>query len=228
MNRKNFSIKAAFIYGWKMTLKNFGFIFLSFLLEAALSIGMQIVVPGRHRNNFWAHLAYFPHGFQFLSFSILFALTILGILFHIGFLRLSLDLTHGKPAIFRNILSYEYYFWPFIGTTLLVAILFFVGVIFLIIPGIILGLMFSSATIATIDLDLNPLAALVKSRELARGVKWKLLGFYMILGVLNFFGATAFVIGLLVTVPISIFAILYVYRELLTQIERPADIFIPH
>jgi uncharacterized membrane protein len=219
MNTKNFSIKNAFVYGWKMTLKNFGFIFLSFILELALSIGMQIVVPGRHRNSFWSHLAYFPHGFQFLSFSILFALTILSILFHIGFLRLSLDLTEGKQISFRNILSYEYYFWSFIGTTLLVSILFFVGLVFLIVPGIILGLMFSFATIITIDLDLNPLAALDKSRELARGVKWKLLGFYMILGVLNFFGVTAFVVGLLVTVPISIFSILYVYRELLKQTE---------
>lgn len=56
--------------------------------------------------------------------------------------------------------------------------------------------------------------SLRKSSIITRGVKWKLVGFGIVLGLLNLLGAVLFLVGLLVTVPITMIAVAHVYTKL--------------
>jgi len=61
------------------------------------------------------------------------------------------------------------------------------------------------------------LESLRKSATITRGVKWKLVGFGIVLGLLNILGAILLLIGLLVTIPISMIAMAHVYTKLRTH-----------
>jgi uncharacterized membrane protein len=52
------------------------------------------------------------------------------------------------------------------------------------------------------------------SWEMTRGSCWNLFVFSLLLGVINILGMIALFIGLLITVPLSVVAIGYVYRRL--------------
>lgn len=56
--------------------------------------------------------------------------------------------------------------------------------------------------------------SLRKSAIITRGVKWKLLGFILVLGLMNLVGLVLFLVGFLVTLPISMVAIAHVYTKL--------------
>jgi uncharacterized membrane protein len=50
-------------------------------------------------------------------------------------------------------------------------------------------------------------------------VKWKLLGFGIVLAIINVIGAMCLFVGLFVTVPVTLLAFSSVYRKLLSQTE---------
>ena len=81
------------------------------------------------------------------------------------------------------------------GTTLLVTLLVFLGLIVLVVPGLILGVMLLVATVACILEDRDPVAALQRSRELTRGNRWRLVGLLLIVVLL------ALGMGLAVAIP---------------------------
>lgn len=83
-------------------------------------------------------------------------------------------------------------------TTLAYALLFGLGFIALILPGIFILLMLCVAVPACILEDLSPIAALKRSRELTRGNRWRLLGLVM-LNVLILIG-----VGFVVSLPLGL------------------------
>ncbi len=105
-------------------------------------------------------------------------------------------------------------FWSFLGTSLLVSIVVVLGMLLLIVPGIIFALMFMFATFIVIDRGLGPIEAMKESKRITTGYKWKLLGLGIVLTLLNVVGILALVVGLLVTVPVSVLAATRAYREL--------------
>ncbi|MEG6509853.1 hypothetical protein V6C03_12855 [Methyloligella sp. 2.7D] len=102
----------------------------------------------------------------------------------------------------------------FIGTYILVAIVVAIGLILFVIPGIILALMLMFALWFVIDRGLGPIEAMKASNEITRGHKWQLLGFLIVLWLINLVGALALGIGLLVTVPVTVLSIIEAYRRL--------------
>lgn len=69
-------------------------------------------------------------------------------------------------------------------TTLAIALLFGLGLIALILPGIFILLMLCVAVPACILEDLSPIAALKRSRDLTRGNRWRLLGLVLLIGLM--------------------------------------------
>jgi len=61
---------------------------------------------------------------------------------------------------------------------------------------------------------MGPIASMKESYAITKGRFWKLLGFWIVIGLFNLLGLIPFGIGLLVTVPVSALASIYVYREL--------------
>ncbi len=110
-------------------------------------------------------------------------------------------------------------FWRFLGAQFLVAIIIFVGLLLLIVPGIIaaLGLLF--VTFVVIDRGAGPINALKESWRITNGNKWQLFLFGLVLIGLNLLGLLALVIGILVTAPITWLAATHAYRTLASQAE---------
>jgi uncharacterized membrane protein len=105
-------------------------------------------------------------------------------------------------------------FWKYLGTSLLLALAIAVGFVLLIVPGIIFGLMFMFATFVVIERELGPIDALTESHRMTRGHKWPLLGFMLLLLLVNLLGLLALVVGVLVSIPVSTLAFVYAYRAL--------------
>jgi uncharacterized membrane protein len=68
-----------------------------------------------------------------------------------------------------------------------------------------------------VDKDLGPINALRKSREITRGAILKLFCFYVLVTLFNIIGFCCLLIGLFVTIPITLVANAHVYRQLEKQ-----------
>ena len=84
----------------------------------------------------------------------------------------------------------------------------------LIVPGIIFTLMFLFTTFIVVDRELGPIEAMKDSHRITRGHKWPLLGFLVLLMLINLAGLMALVVGLLVTIPVTSLAFTHAYRVL--------------
>jgi uncharacterized membrane protein len=112
------------------------------------------------------------------------------------------DLWHPQP------------FWKYVGASILSGILIILGLILLIIPGIIVAIMVAFSTYIVIDTGLGPWAAIKRSAEITKGHRWHLFRLGLVLFGLNILGFVALLVGLLVTVPVSVLAVVHVYRAL--------------
>ena len=89
-----------------------------------------------------------------------------------------------------------------------------VGLLLCIIPGIILSVRFQFFGWAIVDRELGPFEAMQESWELTRGSFWNLVLLWLVLAGINILGALALGVGLLITSPMSMVAVGFVYRRL--------------
>src|SRR3989338_5836046 len=135
-------------------------------------------------------------------------------LFSMGMIALFLKAHESVESVSLKELWHPNQFWFYLGTTILVSIAILVGLILLIIPGFIamLGLQFSSYIV--VDKNLSPVKALKESMRITKGHLWELLILLAFIIVLNIFGVLALLVGLFVTVPVSMLAMVHAYRVL--------------
>ena len=105
-------------------------------------------------------------------------------------------------------------FWKFLGASILLGLTIAIGFVLLIVPGIIFSLMFLFTTFIVIERELGPIEAMKESSRITRGHKWPLLGFVIVLTLINVLGVLALVVGLLVSIPVSTLAFVHAYRVL--------------
>ncbi|GMU74236.1 MAG: hypothetical protein AMXMBFR44_4330 [Candidatus Campbellbacteria bacterium] len=134
---------------------------------------------------------------------------------YMGFLRMALTAYAGGMLKFEMLFSGR---WPmllqFAIASLLTGIIVAIGIVLLIVPGIIaqMGLLF--AALFVVDKGMKGIDAMKASWKLTKGHRWNLFLAFLVLILFNVAGALAFGVGLLVTVPMSLVALVYLYREL--------------
>ncbi len=190
-----FSIKSAVKYGWTKFKENLQPNILWTLILLALGS-----MPSPKK------------GISAIFFAI--AVTIVMIIVRIGYTKVFLRIYDGEMPKFTDLFKEYRYFWNYLGVSLLVGLAVVGGVIFLIIPGVILAVRLSFAPIIVIDTKIGPVEAIKESYNITKGVFWKMLLFWISIGLLNLAGFVALVVGLLVSIPVSTLATIYVYREL--------------
>lgn len=89
-----------------------------------------------------------------------------------------------------------------------------VGFVLLIIPGIYLTIKYQFYSYRIIDTEDGVVDALRQSGELTRDVKWQLIGFGLLAVLLNVGGMLLVLVGLFVTLPVTMIAAASVYRQL--------------
>lgn len=134
---------------------------------------------------------------------------------YLGVVRVALAAHAGAPVSFKMVFGESWKtLFRFALAMIVTGVLTLIGFVLLIIPGIIVQLMLSMVVFAVLDKGMEPIAALKESKRLTDGHKWDLFLLMLVLVVLNVLGAIVFGVGLLVTVPVSILAITYVYKKL--------------
>lgn len=188
-------IKEALAHGWRKTKANFWFIAALLLIVYVLSYAGQESAVGFLISVFT--------GFVMVS----------------AFLRLS----RGQIVNFSNLFEdlsggklVQYLIMMIVTTVFMVF-----GLLLLIVPGVILGLMMSFTAFVLMDepKDISWKSnafwrAMKQSKSLSKGEKWSLLGFFFVALGLNILGALAFGFGLIITIPVTVIALAYIYDSL--------------
>ena len=140
--------------------------------------------------------------------------TALGVLISMGATAFYLKAHDNPEGVTLSSLWHPRPFWKYLLASLLLGITIAIGFVLLIVPGIIFTLMFMFTTFIVIDRELGPVEAMKESHRITRGHKWPLLGFLLVLMLINIAGLMALVVGLLVTIPVSSLAVTHAYRVL--------------
>ncbi|MGH6793024.1 MAG: hypothetical protein ACRECF_09850 [Methyloceanibacter sp.] len=202
-----FSIKSALGFGWETFKKRPWFfigatlvILLAYIAVGALTGLIDLALTGGDAEN-PSHLG------SLLDW-------LIGTLISMGVVAFYLH-THDNPAgVTLSQLWHPKPYLKYLAATILVGLTILLGLLLLIVPGIIFGLMFMFTSFIVIDRELGPIDAMKESKRITSGHKWPLLWFLLVLALINLAGAIALVVGLLVTVPVTSLAFTHAYRVL--------------
>ncbi len=113
-----------------------------------------------------------------------------------------------------NLLWHPQSFVSYLVSSIVLGVAAVIGFILLIVPGIIIILTYQFGQYIIIDRNLGPIEALKESARITKGSRMQLFVLLLALVGVNILGALALGIGLLVTIPISMLAMVHAYRTL--------------
>jgi uncharacterized membrane protein len=189
MENKLFSSKEAFSHGLEVTKKNFWFLAGVLLFIFLLSTGTN-VIPG-------------------LSF-------LVGIFASISLLTMALEMSEGRDFPVKNFFSKYHLVLSYLVASVLYGVMVVIGLIFFIIPGLYLLVKYQFFRFLIIDKGIGPIEALKESGRITDGHLWQLFVFVILSLLINLLGVIALGVGLFVSVPVTIFASIYIYKKLLS------------
>ena len=195
----HFSIDEALRFGWHKTRQHSSLVFKIVLTLLAVQVAIALVQKV---------LAGTAIGL--LAYLVLLALSIL---LGIGSTRVALLLAQGSPARYQDLMPPLRLIWPYIAASILTALCVVGGLILLVIPGFWIALRLSMARFEIID-GAGIGESLRKSWQLTRGHIWHLLALVFVLVLINIIGAILLMVGLLITIPVSLFSYAHVYLKL--------------
>lgn len=151
-------------------------------------------------------------------FSFLFSLLmwVVSSIVSMGIINISLEFVNNKEPELKDI-YYTQKVFNFILASIIKTVIIAVGIILLIVPGIIFAIKLQFAEYLIVDKKLDAIDSLKGSWEMTKGVKVNLFIFSILLGLINVLGLLCLVVGLFVTIPLTMIATAYVYRKLLSQ-----------
>ena len=201
--RHGFSKKEAISLGFELAKKNIVFfigIFVIVVVVAVASSAIQIGVT---------------LGKQPMLYILLNVLTfIVNAIIGMGLIKISLEFIDKKKPKFSDLFHTKSLI-NFILGSLIRGVVTVIGFILLIIPGIIFSIRLQYVTYLIVDKNLPPVEAVKKSWNMTKGNTWNLFFFGILLFLVNVLGAILLLIGLFVTVPLTMLATAFVYRKLL-------------
>jgi hypothetical protein len=204
-----FSMGEAIEFGWNITKNNIGF-FIGLLIIA----GLILIIPGT-----LSRLT--KHNAPGLSIIFSIASFVLQIIIGMGLIRIALKFHDNEKAEFSDLFCCLHLFFKYLLGSVLYGLIVSAGMILLIIPGIIWAIKFYFFSYLIVDKGLGPIEALKRSSAITDGAKWDLFLFGLLLFGINLIGAIPFFLGWFVTIPITMIAMAFVYRKLLSETDAP-------
>lgn len=135
----------------------------------------------------------------------------------IGFTRIQLNILDNQPTKIGQLFHPEDVFWRYLGGSIVYGLIVIGGIILLIVPGVIWAIKYQFALPLIVDKKMGIMEAITKSGQMTKGYKGWLFGLAIVLGLINLAGLLALFIGLLITVPLTAMAQIWVYRQLLAN-----------
>jgi len=203
----SFKISEAISVGWKTTLDN-----LSSVIGIVLMYAGLIMIPSVfslvYRDN--VLILYLCTVVSF----------VLSVVLTPGFISAGLKLYNGEKVNVNTLFTGVKYFTNYFLSTVCYSAIVFIGTFLLIIPGIIWSIQFGYYSYLIVDKNMRPIEALETSSNITQGKKWQLFCFSLLLFLINLAGYLCIFVGWLITVPISLFATIFVYKHLVAGIEN--------
>lgn len=199
-----FSIAEALRFGWTKTKEHFALLLSAMAIMAVIRLGLSFVLDQVKEQ-----------GLTEVVVGLVAAA--INMLLMMGFMRICLRLYDGQPAMVSELFSTYPLLFRYVVASLLYGVMVILGLLLLIVPGIIIGIRFQFYTPLIVDRGLGPVEALQQSLQVTKGVVWELFLFGVVTIGLNMLGALFFLIGLLLTFPVTILAAIFVYRHLLQR-----------
>lgn len=197
-----FSISESLRFGWHTLKAHSALVFKVVLTLLALQVAYAIVTK------VLAGTA--------LGFVAAMVLIIAEVVFGIGATLITLKLAKGERTTYNDIVPPARLAWWYVCASVLAGLIVVFGLILIIIPGIYFILRYFFVKLAVLD-GAGITESLRKSAELTHGVKWHLLGFLIVIVLLNILGAILLLVGLLVTIPVTMLAYAHIYTKLLNR-----------
>ncbi len=199
-----FSISESLQFGWHKTREHSGLLFQTLLTFFTIQVAYSIVVNT------------IGHSLQGVLAAI--ALIVLDIFLATGFTIIVLKIARGEDAYYKDLFPPLTVVVTYTFASLLASIIIAVGFVLLIAPGIYFLLRFCMVRFAAVD-GVSIMESLKRSTRMTQGVRWHLLGFLLVLIGLNILGAILFLVGLLISVPVTMLAFAHIYQKLLPHVE---------
>ena len=194
-----FSIEESLSFGWAKTKEHSGLIFKSLLTLFAVQIAYMIVekvLVG-----------------TLMGILGQIALTFAEFVVGVGLTLITLRIAQGKHVEFKDIIPPVDVLWRYFVASLVAGLIIIIGFVCFIIPGIYFTLRLSMYRFAVLD-GAGIMESLSKSSVATRGVRWHLLGFFLVAVLINILGAILLLVGLLVTIPVTAIAYAHIYQKL--------------
>jgi len=205
MMPRGFSKGEAIRFGWEVTKRHFWFFLLTFIIFGVTLSMRNIISFVKPETSAQAGLA----------IAIVILQAIVQMFLTLGLVRISLKFADNEQAslqdlfgaTFRQVNSY-------FAAGILGTILFIIGTVLLVIPGIIVSIRLSMATYLIMDQNLGPIEAMRRSWAITEGAGWNLFLFAILVVLLNVLGFIALVVGFFWSAPTGVVAFAFIYRKL--------------
>jgi len=216
MSQIKFSRDQALSFGWQTMKANLVFFIVLLLIMGFINVIPNMVTTLAQKSGGSGH----PN-LALLAFAGIFqlAFTALGLIMQIGVMKICLKFIDGEKPDYMDLFNHYRYFLFFLVGSILYGLIILGGFLLLIVPGVIWSIKYGFCIYLIVDRDMNPIDALKKSAEMTADVKLDLFVFYIILALFNLLGAMCLLVGLFATIPASMVAMAYVYRQLLASAE---------
>lgn len=200
---RHFSKSDAINFGFETVKKNLFFYFALFAICAFLMLS-YVVLQAILVSNFGS-LGSFITGA--VNWVVTASITL-------GFVNIALKLIDKKKVEKKDLFFQDFgLVFMYIVTNLIRTVIIIVGFILFIIPGIIFAIKLQFVDYLIVDKKMG-IDSLSKSWEMTKGVKLNLFLFWILLALINIAGALLLLVGLFITIPLSMVATAYVYRKL--------------
>ena len=127
----------------------------------------------------------------------------------------------GQPLSFNEIFSHFGRAAPVFVTALIMTVLFYVGTLLFIIPGLYLGVAYALAIPLVVERGLSPWQALEASRKAITQHWFKVFGLFLLLALIFMVSAIPLGIGLVWSMPLFVVAMGVLYRTIFGVLPPP-------
>jgi len=135
-------------------------------------------------------------------------------------MKFLLNMYYDKEATILGMFTDTKGFYKFFMIYTVMNLATIAGMILIVLPAIYIILTYSFATYIFLDQNLGINESFAESALITKGHKMELFKFWFWLLILNILGGAIFLVGLVVTLPITILAIIEVYKMLSTRISN--------
>jgi uncharacterized membrane protein len=129
----------------------------------------------------------------------------------------------GRRAEFADLFTGFNFFVPTLVASLVISVFVMVGTVLCIIPGLVVAAMYKFTYLFIVDKRMDFWPAMQSSHAVVKSDYFGFTMFLLLMALVNMLGFLCCIVGVFVTIPISIAAITVAYREIVGFEQRTVD-----